>query len=106
MSSQKTNKTKLTKRVVESAASDPIKRIVIWDTEVTGFCARVYPTGKKTYFLQYRNKKRETHQIKIGVHGPMTTQLARQKAIELFISIGEGEDPSIKHKVVAGNTGQ
>lgn len=106
MALQKTNKVKLTKRVVESAAPDPIKRVVIWDTEVTGFCVRVYPTGKKTYFLQYRNKKRETHKIKIGVHGPITTELARQKAIELSLSVGAGEDPSIKHKVVAGNTGQ
>ena len=106
MSSQKTNKVKLTKRVVESAVPDAIKRIVIWDTEVTGFCVRVYPTGKKTYFLQYRNKKRETHKIKIGVHGSITTELARQKAIELSLSIGAGEDPSVKHKTVAGNTGQ
>ncbi|MBY0272336.1 MAG: Arm DNA-binding domain-containing protein [Alphaproteobacteria bacterium] len=86
MSSQKTNKTKLTKRVVESAVPNPIKRIEIWDTEVTGFCVRIYPTGKKTYFLQYRNKKQETHIIKIGVHGPITTELARQKAIELLTS--------------------
>ena len=64
MSSQ--NKVKLTKRVVESALPDPIKRVVLWDTEVTGFCVRIYPTGKKTYFLQYRNKKRETHKVKIG----------------------------------------
>lgn len=106
MSSQKTNKVKLTKRVVESTVPDSIQRIVIWDTEVTGFCVRVYPTGKKTYFLQYRNKRRETHKIKIGVHGSITTELARQKAIELSLSIGAGEDPAIKHKAVAGNTGQ
>ncbi|MBX9620917.1 MAG: site-specific integrase [Alphaproteobacteria bacterium] len=106
MSSQKTNKIKLTKRVVESAAPNPTKRIEIWDTEVTGFYVRVYPTGKKTYFLQYRNKKRETHKIKIGVHGSITTELARQKAIELSLSVGAGEDPSIKHKVVCKYTGQ
>ena len=106
MSSQKMNKVKLTKRAVESVAPDSTKRIVIWDTEVTGFCIRLYPTGKKTYFLQYRNKKRETHKIKIGVHGFITTELARQKAIELSLSIGAGEDPSVKHKVVAGSTGQ
>lgn len=106
MSSQKMNKVKLTKRVVENTAPDSIQRIIIWDTEVTGFCIRVYPTGKKTYFLQYRNKKRETHKIKIGVHGSITTELARQKAIELSLSIGAGEDPSIKHKTVAENTGQ
>ncbi len=106
MSSQKTNKVKLTKRVVESALPDPAKRVVLWDTEITGFCLRIYPSGKKTYFLQYRNKKRETHKIKIGVHGPITTELARQKAIELSLNVGAGEDPSIKQKVVAGNTGQ
>lgn len=106
MSSQKTNKTKLTKRVVESAVPDPIKRIEIWDTEVTGFYVRVYPTGKKTYFLQYRNKKRETRKIKIGVHGPITTELARQKAIEFSLSVGAGEDPSVKHKMIARHTGQ
>jgi len=106
MSSQKTNKVKLTKRVVESALPDPIKRVVIWDTEVTGFCVRIYPSGKKTYFLQYRNKKRETHKIKIGVHGPITTELARQKAIEFSLSVGAGNDPSVKHKMTDGDTGQ
>lgn len=106
MLSQKTNKVKLTKRIVEGALPDSAKRVVIWDTEITGFCVRIYPSGKRTYFLQYRNRKRETHKIKIGVHGSITTELARQKAIELSLNIGAGEDPSIKHKVVAGNTGQ
>lgn len=106
MSSQKTNKVKLTKRVVESIPTDPTKRVVVWDTEITGFCVRVYPTGKRTYFLQYRNKNKETHKVKIGVHGPITTELARQKAIELSLNIGAGEDPSVKPKAVVGGSGQ
>jgi len=96
MQTQKSKKIKLTKRVVESIAMDPSKRVILWDTEVTGFCVRIYPSGKKTYFLQYRNKNRETHKVKIGVHGSITTELAREKAVKLSLSIGAGEDPSIK----------
>ncbi len=96
MSSEKSNKVKLTKRVVESAVPDPSKRIVLWDTEITGLCVRIYPSGKKTYFLQYRNKDRETHKVKIGVHGTITTELAREQAVKLSLNISIGEDPSIK----------
>ncbi len=92
---QKTNKYKLTKRIVESAEPDTSKRIVLWDTEVTGFCVRIYPSGKKTYFLQYRNKDRATHKIKLGVHGAITTELAREKAIKFSLGISAGEDPSL-----------
>ncbi len=97
MQAQKTsNKSKLTKRAVEALELDPTKRVVIWDTEVTGFCVRVYPTGRKTYFLQYRNQKNETHKIKIGVHGAITTEGAREKASQLALTISLGEDPSLK----------
>jgi len=96
MSVTQINKFKLTKRIVESAEPDPSKRIILWDTEITGFCVRVYPSGKKTYFLQYRNKDRASHKIKIGVHGNITTELAREKAIKLFLGISAGEDPSIR----------
>ena len=91
MSSQKTsNKCKLTKRIVEALEPDSTKRIVMWDTEIIGFCVRVYPTGRKTYFLQYRNKDNETHKVKIGVHGSITTEGAREKAIQLALSISLG----------------
>lgn len=96
MSSEKSNKMKLTKRVVESAMPDPSKRIILWDTEITGLCVRIYPSGKKTYFLQYRNKDRETHKVKIGVHGTITTELAREQAVKLSLNISVGEDPSVK----------
>lgn len=89
-------KVKLTKRVVEGLEADPTKRIEVWDTEVTGFFARVYPTGKKTYFLQFRNKNRESRKIKIGIHGSITTELAREQAIKFSLEIAGGGDPSVK----------
>lgn len=49
------NKLKLTKRAVENAAVHPTQRTFLWDTEITGFCLRVYPTGRKVYYFQYRN---------------------------------------------------
>jgi integrase len=91
-----TQKVKLTKRVVEGLDVDPEKRIEVWDTEVTGFFARVYPTGKKTYFLQFRNKDRESRKVKIGVHGSITTELAREQAVKLSLEIAGGGDPSVK----------
>lgn len=95
MAAQQANKTKLTKRVVESIQPNPSKRLLAWDTEVTGFCVRVYPSGKKAYFLQYRNSARETRMIKIGTHGSITTELAREKATKLSLRVSIGEDPSI-----------
>lgn len=89
-------KYKLTKRIVESAMPDSSKRIVLWDTEIIGFFIRIYPSGKKTYFFQYRNKDRVSHQIKLGVHGNITTELAREKATQLALKVSAGEDPSMK----------
>lgn len=92
---KKTNKYKLTKQIVESIEPDESKRIVLWDIEITGFCIRIYPSGKKTYFFQYRNKDRKSHIIKIGVHGNITTKFAREKALKISLSISSGEDPSL-----------
>jgi integrase len=92
---QKINKCKLTKRIVEGIKPDATNRLFLWDIEVKGFCLRVYPSGKKTYFLQYRNQNQTTRKIKLGVHGAITTELAREKARKLSLSISLGEDPSL-----------
>lgn len=95
MQAKKSNKFKLTKRVVEGITPDPSKRIEMWDTDVTGLYVRVYPTGKKTYFLQYRNRQNISKKIKIGVHGSITMEQARETASKLSLSIHAGEDPSV-----------
>jgi integrase len=96
MPESKVNRSKLTQRIVKSHLPDHSKRILIWDTEVTGFCVRIYTTGKKTYFFQYRNSYKETKFIKIGVHGNITTEEARDKAVQLALKVSAGEDPSIE----------
>jgi integrase len=96
MTIQESNRAKLTKRLVESNSPDASKRILIWDTEITGFCVRIYPTGRKTYFFQYRNARKETKFLKIGVHGNITAESAREQAKQLALKVSSGEDPSIK----------
>lgn len=100
MAEQKSNKVKLTKRVVDAATPDASKRVFLWDTEIIGFCLRVYPTGLKTYYLQYRNQNNITRKIKIGSHGNMTTEQARDKARRLSLEVGDGKDPSAEQKQV------
>ncbi|MBX9806089.1 MAG: Arm DNA-binding domain-containing protein [Alphaproteobacteria bacterium] len=60
---------KLTKRVVESIKLDKSVEVLVWDSEIKGFAVKVYPTGRKTYFVQYRNGLLRTRRKKIGVHG-------------------------------------
>lgn len=103
MADNKINRLKLTKRIVEGCAPDSSRRTLIWDTEVTGFCARIYPTGRRTYFFQYRNSYKETKFLKIGVHGNITTEQAREKAIQLALKVSAGDDPSVKTPMKAVN---
>jgi integrase len=96
MAAEKVNRSKLTKRIIEAYSSDSSKRMLVWDTEIIGFCVRIYPTGRKTYFFQYRNRYKETKFVKIGVHGNITTEQAREKATQLALKVSAGEDPSLK----------
>ena len=86
---------KLTKRVVDAAPAGEVDSF-IWDDELRGFGLRVYPSGKKVYVAQCRANGR-LRRINIGVHGPMTAELARKKAIELIAKAKNGGDPAAEH---------
>ncbi|MEN8236904.1 MAG: integrase arm-type DNA-binding domain-containing protein, partial [Pseudomonadota bacterium] len=100
MNTQKKNRVKLTKRIVESTAHDTEQQKYLWDTEISGFGLRIYTTGRKMYFFQYRNQHRTTKKIKIGVHGNITTEQARETAKELAIKASMGKDPAEESKVL------
>ena len=87
---------KLTKRVVEVIKPHEKNELLIWDSELKGFGVRVFPTGRRTYFIQYRNQSGNTRRKKIGVHGIITADLARDEAKKLLGDVAKGEDPSEK----------
>ena len=83
----------LTKRSLDTAkpASEDYQ---VWDTKICGFGARVYPSGVKSFILQYRNAAGRTRKVVLGRYGPLTVDKAREKATKLLAAILDGADPS------------
>jgi integrase len=83
---------KITKRFVESIKPDPIKTLIHWDDELKGFGLVILPSGRRTYCIQYRNNYRIKKRLKIGIHGPITTEEARNLAKIQLGQVAKGED--------------
>jgi integrase len=83
---------RLTKRVVDGA---PVRLAdyFIWCSDLPGFGARIYPSGKRGYLVQYRADGR-TRRAKIGLHGHLTCEEARKQAMALLGQVAKGEDPA------------
>ncbi|NCP62670.1 MAG: tyrosine-type recombinase/integrase [Alphaproteobacteria bacterium] len=89
---------KLTKRFVESIIPVDDKELLLWDSEVKGFGVRVFSTGRRTYFVQYRNAAARTRRQKIGQHGVITADQAREEAKIILADVCKGSDPSALRK--------
>jgi integrase len=87
---------RLTKRSVEAL---PLKAesYIIWDGDVKGFGVRIYPSGKRSYVIQYRSGKR-TRRMTLGQHGPLTTDEARKLAKLQLGDVARGADPSAERQ--------
>ncbi len=83
---------KLTKRTVE-ALQPKEKEYQIVDSEIPGFGVRVFPTGRKIYFIQYRHGAK-TRRYTIGHYTHFTAEDARLKAATLLAAARNGEDPA------------
>lgn len=85
--------TKLTKRMIDSLplATNP-KGARYYDPTLTGFGLVVYPSGKKSFFLEYgaRGKRRR---MTLGQYGAITPEQARQKAQKVRGEVLDGADP-------------
>lgn len=85
---------KLTKTLIDNAASTG-KDTWIWDTEVPGFGLRIQPSGRKTFFIRYRNRLGTQRKYKIGRACDMTVDQARLMARKHFVAIADGADPAV-----------
>jgi len=91
---------KLTKRFVESIVPDPQKPLKYWDDEVRRFGVVVLPSGRRTYCIEYRNSNHVQKRLKIGIHGQITCEEARNLAKIRLGKIAHGEDLAEKVKEV------
>ncbi len=97
--SVETQKTKLTAKAIDKLSyskqqtkSGAWPKEIWWDTEVTGFGLRVYPTGKKSYIIEYRvNRKKRLKTI--GEHGLLTLEQARSRAKKDLTGLLDNIDP-------------
>lgn len=98
-------KTKLTKRTVDAlkasgvTSSGNAARLVVYDTELSGFGVRVTPAGTKTFFVDYRPGAggRGAAKVRhvIGQYGaPWTVDTARKEADRLLHAVKAGADPA------------
>lgn len=94
--------TKLTKTLIESASyvSSDNGRCVLWDDELSGFGLRIYPSGKKSFVLNYRVNGRQRF-LTLGAYGPLTVDMGRRLALRRKADVIEGRDPLAEKQAAA-----
>lgn len=72
-------KMKLAPKTVEHLKADGNRRKEVWDMTLPTFGVRVYPTGRKTFFVMVRVKDRQKR-ITIGTYPAVSLKEARDRA--------------------------
>jgi len=80
-------------------AKPKTKAYEIRDTKVSGFLVRVQPSGRKTYYCEYKRGAR----VKIGQFQTLSTKQARDQALNILAKYIQGEDPAQKRKEAHGS---
>jgi integrase len=93
---------KLTKRAVDtlSARDCPYD---VRDDELRGFLVRVEPSGRKSFFLDYRLRGKR-NRYRLGVYPNLSTEGARAIAQAIAGDIARGTDPQARRKAERAQT--
>ncbi len=81
----------ISKRTVEALIVE--KDTVYWDSELSGFGVRAYPSGSKYYVVQTRANGKAAKRVTVGRHGIVTAEEARRRAALIIARIKAGEEP-------------
>jgi integrase len=83
----------LTKRAVDALSYRPNGPHILWSGSLPGFGVRVFPSGVKSFILDYRNEHGQKKRTTIGKYGVLAPEQARKKALSMLASIAKGGDP-------------
>ena len=84
---------RITKRLIDGL-QPKAKDYVEFDDSLAGFGIRVWPSGKKSFVLWYRNLEGRARKLTLGVYGRLTVDEARQMARKALGHVAQGEDPA------------
>jgi len=94
----------LTARKVDSLKGDPKGRFEYWDRSLPSFGLRVGETGKKTWVVLYRYRRRN-RRLTLGRYPALSLADARDLARRALVQVAEGIDPA-QVKLIARHTGK
>ncbi|GAB6060668.1 tyrosine-type recombinase/integrase [Desulfonatronum parangueonense] len=75
-------------------------KLRFYDGKCKGLMLEVRPTGTKTYFLRYQNKRGKTRQIKLGRVEDLNITQVRALAHRYLGKIAMGEDPLEEQRII------
>jgi len=91
----KSSSEKLTKKKIDAGYYSGKEKqfCALWDSAISGFGLRIFPTGRKAFIVKYRALGRQRMQT-IGTYGKMTLDEARRRAREILVEVQKGGDPA------------
>ena len=90
-------KVKLTKKIIDEAQYKGSGGHYLWDTAMSAFGVRIYPSGQKAFVVSYWSKGRRRF-FTLGMFGKLTLVQAREMARRVFVDVLEGRDPSAERR--------
>jgi integrase len=98
-------------KITKTAVDALVPGASIADTNPVGFVARRLPSGAVTYGFRYRDKQSGRQRwLGLGVHGELTPDQARRKALKVAAEVRDGGAPvsaavtAAKRRAAAGHT--
>jgi integrase len=91
--------TRITKATIGKLTCPPGQQEAFyWDGEISGLGLRVYPSGRKTWVLQYRDTSGRTRRHPIGQASAIDPAAARKLASDLVRRVAGGANPSVERR--------
>jgi site-specific recombinase XerD len=85
---------RLTKHVLDHAIVPTTHDITLIDSDVHDFGCRIWPSGRKAFFVRYRTPEGHRRRYPLGVYGIVTVDQARTQARSILAAVARGEDPA------------
>ena len=87
-------KENLTQSFVDKLLPDPDKsKCDYFDTKQSGFLLKILGSGRKSYYIRYRNQRGKQVEVKIADDNVTKLNEARELAVKYLAQIAMGEDP-------------